>query len=190
MSAFEFLFSFYGLLLGLSIAELAAGFSRAWDRRGTVAVGWMAPLLAVILITDLVSFWTNSWQMREAVQVSYYLALAAAVVALLYYFAATQVFPRDAATARPDEHVMAHRKTVVGAVVLSNLLVTVGFSLIMGSSWGLFTRNLLLNAPYFLLLGAIGWLPGRRSVLIALAVMAVFGLAYEPLMFGLVSLLR
>lgn len=31
MSAFEFLFSFYGLLLGLSIAELAGGFSRVWD---------------------------------------------------------------------------------------------------------------------------------------------------------------
>ena len=31
--SFSFLFSFYGLLLGLAIAELASGFSRAWDER-------------------------------------------------------------------------------------------------------------------------------------------------------------
>lgn len=190
MSAFEFLFSFYGLLLGLSIADLAAGFSRTWDRRGTVAVGWMGPLLALVLTLDLVSFWTNTWLMRDHVEVGYYVALGAAAVALLYYFAATQVFPREGSTTSADDHVMAHRKAVITAVILSNLLVTVGYCITIGFSWSLLAHNLLLNAPYFLLLTAVGWLPRRRLTLIALATTAAVSLAYEPLMRGLAGLFR
>ncbi|MDQ8028154.1 MAG: hypothetical protein REJ23_05470 [Brevundimonas sp.] len=188
MSAFEFLFSFYGLLLGLSIAELATGFSRAWDRRKTVPIGWAAPLLAIVLMLDLVSFWTNSWGIRERIEVDYYVTLAAATVALFYYFAATQVFPREGSTVTPTDHVMAHRRSVVIAVILSNLLVTVGFCIAMGFSWRLLGSNLLLNAPYFLLLVAIGWLPGQRGVLIALGVSTLLSLVYQPLMFGLAGL--
>jgi hypothetical protein len=190
MSAFEFLFSFYGLLLGLSIAELAGGFSRAWDRRGTAAVGWMGPLLAMVLMLDLVSFWTNSWQMRDRIAVEYYVTLAAAVVALLYYFAATQVFPREGSAVTADDHVMAHRKSVVAAAILSNLLVTMGYCIAMGFSWALLGYNLLLNTPYVLLLVAIGWAPGRRTVTGALIVTAVVSLFYEPLMFSVAGFFR
>lgn len=190
MSAFEFLFSFYGLLLGLSIAELAGGFSRTWDRRRTVAIGWMGPLLALVLMLDLVSFWTNTWQVRDGISVEYFITVAAAVVALLYYFAATQVFPRDGSTVTADDHVMAHRAGVMGAVILSNLLVTVGYCIAMGFTWGLLGYNLLLNTPYVLLLAAIGWLPGRRVVVGALVVTAAVSLFYEPLMSCLTALFR
>ena len=190
MSAFEFLFSFYGLLLGLSIAELAAGFSRAWDRRVLTRVGLMGPLLALVLMLDLVSFWTNSWVMRDQLQVGYYVVLGAATVALLYYFAATQVFPREGAKGALDDHVMAHRKTVIVAVILSNLLVTIGFCVVIGFSWSFLGYNFLLNAPYLLLLTAIGWLPGRRAVLGALMVTAVVSAFYEPLIAGVMGLFR
>ena len=190
MSAFEFLFSFYGLLLGLSIAELASGFSRAWDRRGSVAVGWLAPLLAVILMLDLVSFWTNSWYMRDRIEVGYYVTLGAAIVALLYFFAATQVFPREGSNATSDDHVMAHRRTVATAVILSNLLVTLGYCLVMGFSWALLAYNILLNTPYILLLAAIGWAPGRRTLLGALIVTAGASLFYERLMSPVMTLFR
>lgn len=190
MSAFEFLFSFYGLLLGLSIAELAGGFSRVWDRRGTQAIGWLGPLLAVVLMSDLISFWTNAWQIRDHIKVAYPIALGAAVISLLYYFAATQAFPRDGSATSADDHVMTHRKTIVSAVILSNVLVTVGFCMIPAFDGPLLAKTLLLNAPYFLLLVAIGWLPSRRAVLATLVVTVFLMLFYDQLIAPFVGLFR
>lgn len=43
----------------------------------------MGPLLALVLMLDLASFWNNTWQMREHATVGYYVVLGAALVALL-----------------------------------------------------------------------------------------------------------
>lgn len=190
MSAFEFLFSFYGLLLGLSIAELAGGFSRVWDRRASRGVGWLGPLLALILLADLVSFWTNTWVLRDAIEVTYFVAFAAAIITLLYYLAATQVFPRDDSTLSPDDHVMAHRKAVVVAVILSNVLVSLGASLLGGVDLANFALVTLMNTPLFILLAAIGWLPGRRWVLTIMLVTVPVTVAYEPIIRWLFGLFR
>lgn len=190
MSAFEFLFSFYGLLLGLSIAEMAGGFSRVWDRRAVQPVGWLAPLLGLILLADLISFWTNAWYFRDRIEVSYIVAFCAAIITLLYYFAATQVFPRDGSTASPDEHVMTHRKAVVSAAMLSNALAVVGSTMLVGFSPGTLASTLLMNLPLFVFLAAIGWLPGRRSVLAAMLVTVPFTIFYEPIIRAIFGLFR
>ena len=62
MSAFEFFFSFYGLLLGLSVAELVGGFSRVLHERQRVRFGWLTPLLAVFVALDLATFWNQAWR--------------------------------------------------------------------------------------------------------------------------------
>ncbi len=59
MSAFEFFFSFYGLLLGLSVAELVGGFARVLHERQRVRFGWLTPLLALFVAVDLVTFWNR-----------------------------------------------------------------------------------------------------------------------------------
>ena len=45
MSAFEFFFSFYGLILGLSVAELLGGFARTLNRNPRPRFGLLTPLL-------------------------------------------------------------------------------------------------------------------------------------------------
>ena len=99
------MFSLFGLLLGLSIAEIAGGFSRAYDARAERSMGWMAPALAIILLLDLLSFWYGAWAWRDT-SLSFVMILTAAVVGLLYYFAATQVFPREGVSTRPSDHFM------------------------------------------------------------------------------------
>ena len=190
MSAFEFLFSFYGLLLGLSIAEMAGGFSRTWDRRALQRVGWLSPLLALILLADLISFWTNAWYFRNSIDVSYIVAFCAAIITLLYYFAATQVFPRDGSTVSPDEHVMTHRKAVVSAAMLSNALAVLGTVMLVRLSPGDLAITLLMNLPLFVCLTAIGWLPGRRSVLAAMLVTVPVTIFYEQILGAVFGLFR
>ena len=57
MSDFEFFFSFYGLLLGLSVAEVAQEFSRTLRSRRRIRIGWLTPLLGVVVMLDISSFW-------------------------------------------------------------------------------------------------------------------------------------
>ena len=67
MSQFEFVFSLFGLLLGLSIAEVMSGFGKAVKARSRLRIGWLTPLLGVLVMLDLTSFWTIAWSMRELV---------------------------------------------------------------------------------------------------------------------------
>ncbi|HEX8470538.1 MAG TPA: hypothetical protein VF633_05450, partial [Brevundimonas sp.] len=61
MSAFEFFFSFYGLVLGLSVAALATGAARAVKHRKTVRIGWLTTMLAVFVALDIATFWDAAW---------------------------------------------------------------------------------------------------------------------------------
>lgn len=132
--AFDFMFGFYGLLLGLAVAEIAAGFSRAWDARRARPLGWAGPLFGAVLLMDLLTYWLSAWGHREIGEVTFRVAFIAAIAALLYYFAATQVFPRDGSTESLDSHIMDHRKAVVFCVIASNL-TTFGPALIEEVFW-------------------------------------------------------
>ena len=43
MSNFEFVFSLFGLLLGLALAEVLGGFGTAIQHRRKVKIGWLTP---------------------------------------------------------------------------------------------------------------------------------------------------
>ena len=61
MSAFEFFFSFYGLLLGLSVAALVNGLAQLLHERERVQFGWLTPALALFVALDVVTFWSQAW---------------------------------------------------------------------------------------------------------------------------------
>lgn len=119
------MFAFYGLLLGFAVAEVVSGFSRAYDEREKRKMGVVAPLFGALLLVDLITFWMNAWAYREIANVSYPMALAVSLIALLYYFAATQIFPKASETDTLDDHIMEHRRVVVFCVLTSNLMTQV-----------------------------------------------------------------
>lgn len=123
MSAFEFLFSFYGLLLGLALTEVIAGVSRAVNARKTRPIGWLTPLLAVVLVLDLMTFWATAWRDMREIEFHASLLLSAGVAPMIYYFAAKQAFPEpESNVASLDEHFFQHRVWVLGGVVIANQL--------------------------------------------------------------------
>ena len=61
MNAFEYLFSFYGLLLGLAAANVATGFADIWRDRREIAVGVCTPLVAVIVLLGCMNLWLSFW---------------------------------------------------------------------------------------------------------------------------------
>lgn len=123
MSAFEFFFTLYGLVLGLSVVEIVSGFARlAHDRRG-VKVGWLTPMLAVLMLLDLANFWASAYARLQAYELSYSVLVIALAVSALYYIAASVVFPRDF-KAEPDFDAvfMRHRRLVMSIVIVCGLL--------------------------------------------------------------------
>lgn len=178
--AFSFTFGFYGLLLGLAVAEIASGFSRAYDERHKRPIGIVAPLFGALLLVDLITFWINAWSYRELADVKYLTALGVAFVALLYYFAATQVFPKAQETDALDNHVMQHRRVVVFCVLVSNLMTQIPPAIsAVKTPWPAADIALwaCLNLVYYVLLLVAGFASSKRVVacVAALAIVYVVG---------------
>ena len=98
MSPFELVFALFGLLLGLAIAEVLGGFSRALKiKRGAkpVRIGWLTPLLGVFVVLDLTSFWVTAYDYRDQFSADNLTLLAVLAIVGIYYLAATLIFPDD-----------------------------------------------------------------------------------------------
>lgn len=123
MSQFEFIFALFGLLLGLSLAEILAGLARGIQAQlrpgGGFRLGWLTPMLGLFVLLDLLSFWNAAWVSRDVVAVSGHSLLAIMAFAGAYYLAAALVFPRDIdGEADLDAHFFRVRRIVIGVMLV------------------------------------------------------------------------
>ena len=126
MGAFEFYLSFYGLLLGLSVAEVASGFLSALGARRKITIGWLTPALAIFVFLDITSFWIYIWGIRDSVVVNWATMFGGLFVALTYYISAGLIFPRDILEwPKLDDHYWRDKRLVLGGILLANLVTAV-----------------------------------------------------------------
>lgn len=135
MSAFEFFFSFYGLLLGLSVAELVGGLARVLHEKQRIRFGWLTPLLALFVAVDIATFWNQAWVIFRGAPFNTFVLLVSLSIAATFYVAASVTFPRLSAEGADDridldDHFWAHRRTVFGCILAANLIVAVGVLLL------------------------------------------------------------
>lgn len=131
MSEFEFIFALFGLLLGLSLAEILGGLARVIQAGlqpgSAIRIGWLTPMLGAFVFLDLLSFWRAAWVIRDIVAVSGLTLLSVSVFASAYYLAASLVFPRDTTSHGDfDAHFFRVRRIVIG-VMLALLVCQVGW---------------------------------------------------------------
>jgi hypothetical protein len=134
MSQFELVFAVYGLLLGLALAEVLGGFSRALkQKRGTKAVriGWLTPLLGLLVMLDLTSFWLLAWDAREQIYANYATLVAVLAMVGVYYLAATLIFP-DAPEEWPDFDDWYDKQNgmVIGGLLAANVASWIGVAVL------------------------------------------------------------
>lgn len=124
MAPFSIFFSLYGLLLGLSVAVVVAGFARLIKARPRVWPGWPVTLLGIFVMLDITSFWNGAWRAREWMVPEYGHLFLGMVVISIYYLAASMVFPDKAESAADfDAHYFENRRPILLAVGFCNLAV-------------------------------------------------------------------
>ncbi len=145
MSAFEFFFSFYGLLLGLSVAVIATGVATAIQHRKKIRIGWLTPLLALFVGLDIASFWDSAWVNFQHLSLSYGLLVGGLIIALVYFVAASLVFPHQIEDGDSlDDHFWANKRFVLLLLVAANVL---GAAAAMAANMGR-PDGVILNVSY------------------------------------------
>lgn len=132
MEQFDYLFSFYGLLLGIAVANVAIGFADMWRDCEKVEVGACPPLLASIVLFGGMNVWLTTWQTRHDVNVSGWQMLAAAGISLPYVFVSRAMFPgQEKQPERSlEEHYLKHRILIL-AVMTAPPIVSVVSKLLL-----------------------------------------------------------
>jgi hypothetical protein len=168
MTAFEFVFPLFGLLVGLAYADMLAGLARALKNRNEVRVGWLTPLLGLVILVNLTMIWLGAWELRDVAAPSSSGMLFILVVGGTYFLASSMVFPSPGSEVRDlDEHFMANRKVALLAIAGCNLfylarMVTQSDEL-FGPLWW------LGNVGFLALLVLAALASNRRLVLAVLA---------------------
>jgi hypothetical protein len=133
MSAFEFVFSLFVLLLGFSLVEVLSGFARVLNGDPEQAMGWLTPMLAVFVMLDVTGFWSLAWQGRAFIPPTYAALIVGLAIAGLYYIAASMVFPGHAAgNVDLDGHYFRVKTKVLTIVLVCQMLVHLSRFAIVG----------------------------------------------------------
>ncbi len=134
MSGFEYLFTFYGLLLGLAIANVATGFADIWRSREELKPGWATPLLGLFILLAAAHQWVSFWGGREALTMGPWELLISIAVAFPYIFVSRGMFPRQQDRWNSlDEYYLAHRRVLLAVLMVPPLASLVVNTLIPGS---------------------------------------------------------
>ena len=128
MSAFEFLFGFFGLILGIAVANVGIGFGKLWRARGKVQVGVCIPLLGVWLLSHAVLNWTGAWSNLQGIPINPTVFIISLAVALPYVVVSTVMFPDDADTHTSlDDFYLSHSRLVMVAMMIPTSAGMVGY---------------------------------------------------------------
>lgn len=123
MDDFSFYLSYYGLILGLSVAQVAGGFLNAIGARHRVKIGWLTPALAIFIFLDITSFWIFAWAIRASIRISWASMYLGLLIAIVYFMASGLVFPRKM-DEWPDLDVYywKHKRWVIAGILIPNLI--------------------------------------------------------------------
>lgn len=150
MSAFEFIFSFFGLLLGLALAEGLGGLSRALKASHKVRIGWATMLLGIFVSCDVVSFWMYGWTLRELLPLNWAVMFCGFLVTAVYYVAASLIFPEDFEEwGDLNSYFDKHYRKVMGAVLLCNVALMTTTIALLGTNGMLSPRLLVCTWSFF-----------------------------------------
>jgi hypothetical protein len=176
---FSFFFAFYGLILGLAVAELLSGFAGIVRAHALKKLEAQTALTALFTFLLIVATWVDTFTMSRSITLNFGDLWAPILLATFYYLAAAVIFPRD-----PEQYghlrayFAARRKFVIGMLFAAELVdvwmnipwFEDNFAHHPGYFWGwIVPYNALLKACFL----ALFLVRGRRATIVLLAAMIV-----------------
>lgn len=122
---FNYFFAFYGLILGLAVAELLGALAAVVRAGSLRKIELRTALTAVFIFVAISTTWIDAWGNRSAATIDLQWLWAPVVIATCYYLAANIVIPKE----RPDfadlgAYFEARRKVLFGLLLAADLLVS------------------------------------------------------------------
>lgn len=122
MSGFEYIFTFYGLLLGLAVANATSNVAEMWRSIGSVKVGPAPPLLCLFILLSAAQGWTSFWAVHDTLTMSPVTLLMCIGMAVPYIFVSHGMTPAREASASFEDFYIDHRRTLMAVLVIPPLL--------------------------------------------------------------------
>ena len=175
MTGFEFLFTFYSLLLGLAVANIATDFADMWRERHVRMAGTSTMLLGLFILLCVAQQWISFWSGRDTLVMGPTNLLVCIAIAFPYIFASQAMFPaRHDDCASLEDYYMAHNRVLLG-VLLVPIFVSLGYSLLLGNPLdrpGAYFFMLRIGIPLLLMAFQVKWLH-RSGLILLIATMLV-----------------
>lgn len=175
MSDFEFLFTFYSLLLGLSIANIATDFADMWRERHARMSSVSTILLGIFILICVAQQWISFWAVRDLMVMNPTNLLVCIAMSFPYIFVSQAMFPSvNDNWESLEDYYMAHCR-VLHSVLLIPIVVGVIFNLYLGSlvAWPDATFYILrIGIPILLMAFRLKWLH-RTGLILLIATMFV-----------------
>jgi len=120
---FGFFFTFYGLILGLAVAELLGGFAGMVRAHALKKLEAQTALVALLTFILICATWVDAWNMDRSITLNFGDLWAPILVATFYYLAAAVIFPRDPGQyPHLRAYFAARRKFVIGLLFAAELV--------------------------------------------------------------------
>jgi hypothetical protein len=174
---FSFFFSFYGLILGLAVTELLTGFGNVVRAGALKKLGAQTALLAIFTLLVICATWIDAWTSLQAVTLDLEGLWAPILIAILYYLAATILFPRNPADwTSLDEYYAQRKRFVVGLMLAAEFTVNWTFRSVFIADWQhdrshFWLHSVLFNSLIKLAFVALFFARGRRANIAVLVVL-------------------
>jgi hypothetical protein len=123
LDRFSFFFAFYGLILGLGVAELLSGFAGMVRAHALKKLEAQTALVALLTFVLIVATWVDTWSMDRTISLDFGDLWAPILLATFYYLAAAVIFPRDRGQySHLRAYFAARRKFVIGMLFAAELV--------------------------------------------------------------------
>lgn len=123
MDRFAFFFTFYGLILGLGVAELLSGFAGMVRAHALKKLETQTALVALLTFILICATWVDAWDMERSITLNFDDLWPPILLATFYYLAAAVIFPRDPGQYRHlRAYFAARRKFIIGLLFAAELI--------------------------------------------------------------------
>jgi len=118
MSQFEFFMTFYGLLLGLAVAELLGSFANLMREPVRPALGLLTPLIGALFLVQIMTTFFDAFSKLREVEINFGGLALPTLIGLLYFFGAVMVVPRRAEDwPSLDDYFFRQRRLTIGVMI-------------------------------------------------------------------------